>query len=50
MPKKMDRCVADVKKKMKKKQLAKTYTDKATGKKKKTNPYAICKAMGLDKK
>jgi hypothetical protein len=44
MPAKLDRCVADVKKKIKKGELEETYEDKATGKKKKTNPYAICKA------
>ena len=44
MPKKLDRCVKDVKKKVKKGELDKTYKDKATGKRKKTNPYAICKA------
>jgi len=44
MPAKLDRCVADVKKKIKKGELGKTYKDKATGKKKKTNPYAICRA------
>jgi hypothetical protein len=42
MPAKLDRCVADVKKKIKKGELKKTYKDKATGKRKKTNPYAIC--------
>ena len=44
MPEKMDRCVIDVKKKMRKGELAETYKDKETGKTKKTNPYAICKA------
>ena len=44
MPEKLDRCVVDVKKKIKKGELEKTYEDKETGKKKKTNPYAICKA------
>jgi hypothetical protein len=44
MPEKFDRCVADVEKKIKKGELAKKYEDKKTGKTKKTNPYAICKA------
>ncbi len=44
MPAKLDRCVADVKKKVKKGELAKSYVDKNTGKVKKTNPYAICRA------
>lgn len=44
MPKKLDRCVKDVEKKLKKGEMAKTYKDKETGKRKKTNPYAICKA------
>ncbi len=44
MPKKLDRCVEDVEEKVKKGELSKTYKDKKTGKRKKTNPYAICKA------
>jgi hypothetical protein len=44
MPKKFDECVKDVKKKITKGELAEEYTDKNTGKKKKSNPYAICKA------
>ena len=44
MPEKLDRCVEDVEKKIKKGELAKTYKDKTTGKTKKTNAYAICRA------
>jgi len=44
MPAKLDRCVKDVKKKIKKGEVAKTYKDKKTGKRVKSNPYAICKA------
>ena len=44
MPAKLDRCVADVKKKIKKGELEETYKDKETGETKKTNPYAICQA------
>ena len=44
MPKKLDRCVEDVKGKIERGELAKTYKDKKTGKTKKTNPYAVCKA------
>jgi len=44
MPDKLDRCVTDVKKKINQGELAETYKDKKTGKTKKTNPYAICKA------
>jgi len=44
MPEKFDRCVEDVKKKIKKGELTKTYKEKGTGETKKTNPYAICKA------
>ncbi len=44
MPEKLDKCVVDVEKKIKKGELAKTYKDKETGEIKKTNPYAICKA------
>lgn len=44
MPAKLDRCVADVKKKINQGELAETYKDKKTGKTKQTNPYAICKA------
>lgn len=44
MPKKFDKCVTKIKEKIKKGELKKTYKDKATGKTKKTNPYAICKA------
>ena len=44
MPEKLDRCVADVEDKIEKGELAKTYKDKETGKTKKTNPYAICRA------
>jgi hypothetical protein len=44
MPEKLDRCVADVKKKIEKGEIEEEYTDKESGKKKKSNPYAICKA------
>jgi len=44
MPKKLDRCVVEVREKIKKGELKKTYKDKKTGKRKKTNPYAICNA------
>ena len=42
MPAKLDRCVKDVEKKIKKGEVAKTY--KKVGKHKKTNAWAICKA------
>ena len=42
MPKKLDRCVKEVEKKIKKGEVAKTY--KTKGKRKKTNAWAICKA------
>lgn len=44
MPAKLDRCVKDVEKKVKKGELSKTYKDKETGERKKTNAYAICNA------
>ncbi len=44
MPEKLDRCVEDVEEKIEKGEVAKDYVDKSTGKKKKSNPYAICKA------
>ena len=47
MPKKFDKCVEKVEEKIEKGELKKTYTDKNTGKIKKTNPYAICKARLL---
>ena len=47
MPKKLDRCVKEVEKKIKKGEISKTY--KSCGKKKKTNAWAICKAA-LNKK
>lgn len=40
MPKKFDRCVKEVKKKIKENKINKYY--KKDGKRKKTNPYAIC--------
>lgn len=43
MPEKLDKCVKEIKKKVKKGELKKTYVDKETGKTKKTNPYAICR-------
>lgn len=43
MPKKLDRCVKEVKKKIKEGKIKKTYVGKGK-KRKKTNPYAICKA------
>jgi len=48
MPKKLDKCVKEVSKKIKKGEVAKTYTEK--GKRKKTNPWAICKAALSKKK
>jgi hypothetical protein len=44
MPEKLDKCVKEIEKKIKKGELEKEYTDKETGEKKKTNPYAICRA------
>ncbi|MHA1703918.1 MAG: hypothetical protein ACTSWK_16810 [Promethearchaeota archaeon] len=44
MPKKLDRCVKEVAKKIKKGEIAKTYKDKKTGKREKSNPYALCKS------
>ena len=48
MPAKLERCVKDVKKKIKKGEVAKTYKEK--GKTKKTNAWAICKAVLSKKK
>ena len=48
MPAKLDRCVKDVEKKIKKGEVAKTY--KKDGKRKKTNAWAICKAALSRKK
>jgi|TARA_B100001971_G_C18140806_1_gene510295 hypothetical protein len=42
MPAKLDKCVRDVEKKIKKGEIAKTYKKK--GKRKKTNAWAICTA------
>jgi len=42
MPKKYDRCVKEVKKKIRKGQIKKTYMK--AGKRVKTSPYAICKS------
>jgi len=47
MPAKLERCVKDVNKKIKKREIKKTY--KEGGKTKKTSAWAICKAA-LDKK
>ena len=44
MPEKLDKCVTDVEEKIEKGEIAKEYVDKSTGKKKKSNPYAICRA------
>ena len=44
MPEKLDKCVKEVEKKIKEGKVAKEYQDKATGKMKKSNPYAICNA------
>ena len=44
MPEKLDKCVADVEEKIEEGKIAKEYIDKSTGKKKKSNPYAICRA------
>ena len=43
MPKKLEKCVKAVTKKLKKSK-KKTYKDKKTGKKKKTSAWAICTA------
>lgn len=43
MPRKLDKCVKEVKRKIKKREIKKTYKTKS-GKRKKTNPWAICKA------
>jgi len=48
MPKKLDDCVKEVKKKIKKGEIPKTY--KKQGKITKTNPWAICKAALKKKK
>ncbi len=50
MPKKFDRCVEKVSKKIKKGEVKKTYKDKKTGKRKKSNAYAICRAKSKNKK
>lgn len=42
MPKKFDKCVDVVAKMIKSGKTKKTYVDKKTGKRKKSNPYAIC--------
>ena len=42
MPKSEDKCVKEVKKSIKKGKTPKTYKTKS-GKRKKTNPYAICR-------
>ena len=44
MPEKIDKCVADVEKKIEEGKIPKEYEDKETGEKKKSNPYAICRA------
>lgn len=48
MPKKLDRCVKAVEKKIKKGEIPKTY--KEAGKRKKTNAWAICNAALSKKK
>ena len=48
MPKKLDKCVLEVKKKIKQGKIKKTYMRK--GKRIKTNPYAICKSALKRKK
>ena len=42
MPEKYDRCISDVKSKIKKGKISKTFKDKKTGKRKKTSAHAIC--------
>lgn len=42
MPKIWDKCVKDVKLKLKKGEMPKTYIDPKTGKRLKSNPYKIC--------
>jgi len=44
MPEKFDECVKAVKKRITKGEVAAEYVDKNTGKRKKSNAYAICKA------
>ena len=48
MPAKLERCVKDVEKKIKKGEIAKTYKEK--GKRKKTSAWAICKTALSKKK
>tara|TARA_Y100000310_G_scaffold345669_1_gene468024 strand:- start:5901 stop:6047 length:147 start_codon:yes stop_codon:yes gene_type:complete len=48
MPKKLDKCVRNVEKKIKKGEIAKTYKEK--GKRKKTSAWAICIAALKKKK
>jgi len=48
MPKKLDKCVREVRKKIKQGKIKKTYMRK--GKRVKTNPWAICKATLKRKK
>lgn len=48
MPEKLDRCVKKVEKKIKKGEIPKTY--KKSGKRKKTNAWAICNASLSKKK
>lgn len=48
MPKKLDDCVKEVEKKIKKGEITKTYKEK--GKRKKTSAWAICKAALSKKK
>jgi len=44
------KCVISIKKKIKTGKIAKTYVDKKTGKKMKTNPYKICmERLGIEK-
>lgn len=49
MPKKFDKCVSDIEKKIKQGKIPKTY--QKNGKRLKTSPYAICRrSLGRKKK
>ena len=43
MPKIWDKCVEEIKMKIKKGEMPKTYVDKIIGKRLKSNPYKICR-------
>lgn len=45
MPKIWDKCVEDIKLKIKEGKMPKTYIDKITGKRLKSNPYKICSKL-----